>query len=140
MSTRFYLADERYMTEAEITDAEVFDESALICQKSTGPDGAIFTLEIPNIPFYNLRRESRVVNDNNNMEIEIVGISLMLREATAKTITSHHAKRDAELILAELGDARKWQKEWVDILPEQIPTSRSRVAEYARRRSDPKSV
>ena len=128
------------MTEAEITDAEVFDESALICQKSTGPDGAIFTLEIPNIPFYNLRRESRVVNDNNNMEIEIVGISLMLREATAKTITSHHAKRDAELILAELGDARKWQKEWVDILPEQIPTSRSRVAEYARRRSDPKSV
>lgn len=134
MSTEFFLADERYMSEAEIADARSFSESALICQKSKGSTGAVFTLEVPNITFYNLPRDTRVVNNNNNLKINTVGDLIdATREETSRVIPRHEAEQDAKAELAELRDERKFQKEWRGILPEQLPPSRSRVAEYARR-------
>ena len=136
MSTKFFLADAQYMSEAEIADAERFDESALICQKSRGSTGAVYTLDIPNISFYNLPRVARVINNNNNLVIETVGALIdATREATSRVVTRHEDEQNAKVELAKLREARKWQKEWKGILPEEIPPSRSRVAEYVKKRS-----
>lgn len=134
MSTRFFLVDERYMSETEIADAKRFDESASICQRQGCPTGAVFTLEIPNISFYNLPRDARVTNDNNDLVLETVGDLIdATKETTNRVITRYEAEQNAEVELARLRDERKWQKEWRGILPEQLPPSRSRVAEYAKR-------
>lgn len=134
MSTEFFLTDEQHMSEAEIADARSFDESALICQKSKGPTGAVFTLEVPSITFYNLPRNARVVNNNNNLVINTVGDLIdATREETSRVIPRHEVEQDAKAELAELRDERKFKGEREGFLPEQLPPSRSRVAEYARR-------
>ena len=131
MSTKFFFADERCMSEDEIADANRFDESALVCEKSAGPNGAVFSLEISEIFFYNLPRDIQLVNDNNNMKIDTVGDLIDATRKATKIITRYEAEQNSKKEFAEL---RK-EKKWSDILPEQLPPSRSRVVEYVRRMS-----
>lgn len=140
MATRFFLADKHFMDQAEIAEAERFDETALVCHKSYEPAEAgkprtaVFRLELPNITFYNLPREAQLINDNNNLEINTVGDLIdATRQATSKVITRYQVEEDAKVQLARLIEERKGQKEWAGLLPERLPPSCSRVAEYARR-------
>ena len=135
MSTRFFLADERYMSEIEIEEAKAFDESALLCQKSRGPDGAVFRLEIPTISFYDLPRDAKLINDNNNALTERIGDLIdATRAEKSSIITRHQVEQEAKVAFARLREQRRGEeKEWAAFLPEKLPPSCSRVVEYVKR-------
>lgn len=64
MGTNFYLADARYMTQSEIECAEHFDQNALVCHRSGTKEGMVYSLGVHPICFFNLPRDTRLINDN----------------------------------------------------------------------------
>lgn len=118
----------------EIAAARRFDESALVCTKSVGPGGPVFTLEIDHDDFYSLPRGAKITNNNNHVKLVTIGALIdATREAISTLVTRYEDEKAAKVQFAKLRDARKSQPEWAGLIPIKLPPSRSRVVEYTRR-------
>ena len=78
MGTDYYLADPMYMNPSEIHRAHQFEQDTLLCHRSGGrdPNGKphlVYTLEVPNIIFFNLPRDVLLVNSNNDIHANTLG-------------------------------------------------------------------
>ncbi|MBI2651969.1 hypothetical protein HYX00_00765 [Candidatus Woesearchaeota archaeon] len=104
MATSYYLVDPRYMTPAEIEQAYRFDQNALICDKRLdgrdpkGNQQFVYRLEAPNIIFFNLPPDVRIVNNNNDTEVQTIGDLIAQIRKTKGRITTidEAAKIDEE--------------------------------------------
>ena len=94
MGTDYYLADPMYMTPQEIERAHHFDYGAVICNKrldggdSDGRIKLVYTLEVPNIIFFNLPPDVLLVNSNNDLQVRTISdLIAQIRRNQGRVIT-----------------------------------------------------
>jgi len=97
MGTSYYLADSKYMSPQEIQRAHAFDCNAQICHKAVSRDSKgdpqlVYTLEVPNILFFNLPADVLLVNNNNDLEVKTIGdLIAQIERRKGKLITVDEA-------------------------------------------------
>ncbi len=73
MATDFYLADERYMSEEEIGNAQHFNEDAFVCRQYCASEGKLgYTLGINLSLLHTLPVDTKLLNNNNCLNIRTI--------------------------------------------------------------------
>jgi hypothetical protein len=107
MGTRYYLADEVYMTPAQIEDA-IGNEDVFVCHRgSKGRGGLVFSLGINPIYLFNFPPSTRIANDNNS-NIETFGelVKAIKSDGSELRMPGEVAERNYEHIEAWLKSHR----------------------------------
>lgn len=119
MSTNFYLADPRIMSQEEIELARGFDKSALLCNRSSRNKGIFYSLNVDLTSLLSLPQDMELVKVNNFLGIETVGdlITSLKNKDSIVQISSEGAAESYQALYM-LRKKRQHVPGWEDVAPE----------------------